>query len=58
MVGKVKANLSVQVRAQIVSLRRGGMLVSDICNRLGLSKSSEREAVLAICEALPRRYSR
>jgi hypothetical protein len=48
--------VDVQLRAQVVSLRRAGMLVNDICQRLDLHKSSERMAVEMICDALPRRF--
>lgn len=48
--------IDVQLRAQVVSLRRAGMMVNDICQRLELHKSSERAAVQMICESLPRRY--
>lgn len=37
--------IDVQLRAQVVSLRRAGMMVNDICLRLNLHKSSERAAV-------------
>lgn len=48
--------IDVQLRSQVVSLRRAGMMVNDICQRLDLHKSSEREAVQMICDALPRRH--
>ena len=48
--------IDVQLRAEVVSLRRAGMMVNDICQRLNLHKSSERAAVEQICDALPRRY--
>jgi len=41
--------LPVQLRAQVVSLRKTAMNVNDICDRLGIVKSSERNAVSLIC---------
>jgi len=48
--------IDVQLRAQVVSLRRAGMMVNDICQRMDLHKASERAAVQQICDALPRKY--
>jgi len=42
-------------RSQIRSLREAGFYVSDICQRLGLTKSGERHAVQAVIDAMPRR---
>lgn len=50
------AQLNTQLRSQVVSLRRAGMAVSEICERLGVHKSSEIEGVKAVCESLPRKY--
>ncbi len=41
--------LPIQLRAQVVSLRKTGMNVMDICARLGIEKSSERNAVSQLC---------
>lgn len=49
MRGHRLAPIDVATRGQIVSLRRAGMCPSDICERLGLEKQSERNAVSAIC---------
>lgn len=38
------------VRRQIVEYRRKRMSVNDICYRLGFEKSSERNAVIKICD--------
>ena len=43
------AELPVQLRAQVVSLRRCGHDVLTICDRLHIDKQSERNAVSAIC---------
>ena len=43
------ADLPVQLRAQVVSLRRCGHDVLTICDRLHIEKSSERNAVSQIC---------
>lgn len=43
------AELPVGMRGQVVSLRKGGMSVNAICSRLQIEKSSERNAVSAIC---------
>ena len=43
------AELPVQLRAQVVSLRRCGHDVLTICERLRLDKASERNAVSQIC---------
>ncbi len=43
------ADLPVGMRGQVISLRKGGMAVNDICRRLGIEKSSERNAVSEIC---------
>jgi hypothetical protein len=49
--------IPVQLRSQIVSLRKTGMSVMAICERLGIDKSSERNAVSQICaEPELRRY--
>jgi hypothetical protein len=48
--------IPVQLRSQIVSLRRAGMMVNDICIRLDLHRSCEREAVIRVCDELPRRF--
>lgn len=51
------ALLPVQLRAQVISLRKTGMNVAEICDRLGITKSSERNGVSAICaEKELRRY--
>lgn len=51
------APIDVATRGQIVSLRKAGMCPSDIAERLGLDKQSERNAVSAICaEPELRRY--
>ena len=50
------APISLQLRAQVVSLRRAGMDVNSICHRLGMEKSTERQAVSMICDTLPRKY--
>lgn len=51
------AELPVQLRAQVVSLRRCGHDVLTICDRLHIDKASERNAVSAICaEPALRRY--
>lgn len=44
------ASLPVQLRAQVISLRKTSMGVNEICDRLGITKSSERNAVSAICD--------
>ena len=43
------AKLEIGVRGQIVSLRQAGRSCMEICERLGLDKQSERNAVSAIC---------
>jgi hypothetical protein len=43
------AELPVQLRAQVVSLRRCGHDVLTICERLHIDKPSERNAVTKIC---------
>jgi hypothetical protein len=43
------AELPVQLRAQVVSLRRCGHDVLTICDRLHIDKPSERNAVTKIC---------
>jgi hypothetical protein len=43
------AKLPVGMRGQVVSLRKAAMSVNEICNRLGIDKPSERNAVSAIC---------
>lgn len=43
------AKLPVGVRGQIISLRQAGRSCLEICERLGLDKASERNAVSAIC---------
>jgi hypothetical protein len=43
------AQLPVGLRGQIVSLRRAGFAVHDICTRLCIEKPSERNAVSQIC---------
>lgn len=51
------AKLDIGVRGQIVSLRQAGRSCLEICERLGLEKQSERNAVSAICaEPALRRY--
>lgn len=51
------ALLPVQLRAQVISLRKTGMNVAEICDRLAITKSSERNGVSAICaEKELRRY--
>lgn len=45
-----------QLRSQVESLRRLGYWVNDICHKLELHKSSERQAVQLICDALPRKF--
>ena len=51
------APIDVQLRAQIVSLRKTHMTASEICDRLHIDKSSERNAVSQICaEPELRRY--
>ena len=51
------AEIPVQLRAQVVSLRKTNMSVMDICERLRIEKSSERNAVSKICaEPGLRRY--
>lgn len=50
------APITPQLRSQVVSLRRAGMMVNDICERLNVHKSSERAAVMKICDDLPRRH--
>lgn len=51
------AQLPVGVRGQVVSLRQAGRSCLEICERLGLDKASERNAVSAICaEPALRRY--
>ena len=53
------AQLPVGVRGQIVSLRQAGRSCLEICERLGLEKQSERNAVSAICaEPELRKYSK
>lgn len=49
--------IPAQLRSQIVSLRKTGMSVMAICERLRIEKSSERNAVSQICaEPELRRY--
>jgi len=51
------AKLPIGVRGQIISLRQAGRSCLEICERLGLDKASERNAVSAICaEPHLRRY--
>lgn len=51
------APIPAQLRAQVVSLRKTGMSCLDICTRLHIDKSSERNAVSQICaEPELRRY--
>lgn len=51
------APLDTATRGQIVSLRQAGRSCLEICERLGLDKQSERNAVSAICaEPALRRY--
>lgn len=52
------AELDVATRAQVVSLRRAGLSVIKIAERLGLTQPSELNAVSAICaEPALRRYA-
>lgn len=43
------APLDVGTRSQVMSLRRHGMSVIDICERLGITKSSEINSVSDLC---------
>lgn len=43
------AQLPVDVRSQVVSLRQAGKCPMEIWTRLGLEKRSEQNAVSAIC---------
>lgn len=43
------AKLDVATRAQVVSLRRHGWTAIDICERLGLTRQSEINAVSELC---------
>jgi hypothetical protein len=53
------AKLEMGVRGQVMSLRRAGRSCLEICERLGLDKASERNAVSAICaEPELRKYSK
>lgn len=48
--------VDMQLRAQIVSLRRAGMSVMEIGERLGLTRAVDYEAIRAVCDSLPRKY--
>lgn len=45
-----------QLRAQVVSLRTAGMAVSEIGERLELTRAQDFEAIRMICDSLPRKY--
>ena len=47
--------LDPPTRSQIRSLREAGYYVSEICQRLGLTKSGEMAAVHAVIDAMPHR---
>lgn len=48
--------IDVQLRAQVVSLRRAGLAVSEIADRLKLTRLGDIEAIRLICDKLPRKY--
>jgi predicted transcriptional regulator len=48
--------IDIQLRAQVVSLRRAGKTVYEIGERLGLTRPTDLEAIRFICDALPRKY--
>lgn len=48
--------IDVQLRAQIVSLRRAGMSVMEIGERLDLTRAVDYEAIRDVCDSLPRKY--
>lgn len=48
--------IDVQLRTQVVSLRRTGHTVSEIGERLGLIRAADFEAIRWICDSLPRMY--
>lgn len=43
------ASLTLDVRRRVVEYRRTGASVNDICDRLHIDKTSERNAVTKIC---------
>ena len=47
--------IDVQLRAQVVSLRRAGKTVAEIGERLGLTRPTDLETIRMICDTLPRR---
>jgi hypothetical protein len=46
----------VQTRSQVVSLRRAGMTVGEIGDRLNLTLTSQLDEIRRICEELPRKF--
>lgn len=46
----------VATRSQIVSLRRAGMTIGEIADRLNLNLVSELCEIRSICETLPRKF--
>lgn len=48
--------IDVQLRAQVVSLRRAGHTVTEIGERLALNRAADFEAIRWICDSLPRKY--
>lgn len=53
---KKPLKIDIQLRAQVVSLRRAGMAVSEIGERLGLTRASDLERIRGVCDELPRKY--
>jgi len=46
----------VQTRSQIVSLRRAGMTVGEIADRLNLNLMTHILEIQRICDTLPRKF--
>lgn len=48
--------VDLQLRAQVVSLRRCGKTVAEIGERLGLTRASDLEMIRYICDTLPKKF--
>jgi hypothetical protein len=46
----------VATRSQVVSLRRAGMTVAEIADRLNLNLTSHLDEIRRICDELPRKF--